>query len=226
MPSRASCRLPSRPPRSNPKAARGGFRRWTPTSPWICPCRCLWMVDPARVHCKLPPSSLCRGTSSPSSPSRPILESSISKYHPKPVAHRRLPARSRVPRWTLYKHEQPEYSPTRARAGGRARPLPESEPRGFFIPRHFGRGACTPHTPRITGCCQSQQRVCEAFPDRIHIPRNPYDSSVLRLIDCDGAPGGASNIDDDTIELMYLTDDPQQQSGSDVTDLHRQFIHT
>tara|TARA_B100001765_G_scaffold102159_1_gene63131 strand:+ start:383 stop:565 length:183 start_codon:yes stop_codon:yes gene_type:complete len=60
----------------------------------------------------------------------------------------------------------------------------------------------------------------------MHIPRNPYDSSVLRLIDCDGAPGGASDIDDDTIELMDLTDDPKQQSGSDVTDLQRQYIQT
>ena len=60
----------------------------------------------------------------------------------------------------------------------------------------------------------------------MYIPRNTYDSSVRRLIDCDGSPRGASDIDDDTIELMDLTDDPKQQSGSDVTDLHRQFIHT
>ena len=44
----------------------------------------------------------------------------------------------------------------------------------------------------------------------MYIPRNPYDSSVRRLIDCDGAPRGASDIDDDTIELMDLTDDPKQ----------------
>ena len=53
-------------------------------------------------------------------------------------------------------------------------------------------------------------RAWESFPYRIHIPRNPYDSAVLRLIDCDGAAGRVSNIDDDTIELMDLTDDPKQ----------------
>jgi len=59
----------------------------------------------------------------------------------------------------------------------------------------------------------------------MHVPRDPYDSLIPRLIDGDGAPGRVTDIDDDTIEFMDLTNDPKQQSGSDVTNLHRQLIH-
>jgi len=54
----------------------------------------------------------------------------------------------------------------------------------------------------------------------MHFPWDPYNSSVLRLIDSDGAPGRAFDVDDDTIESVYLTDYPKQQSRSYVADLH------
>jgi len=60
----------------------------------------------------------------------------------------------------------------------------------------------------------------------MHITGDPYNSSILRLIDGDGTPGRVPDVDDDTIELMDLTDDSEQQSRSDVTYLHRQLIHT